>query len=109
MNRLKRIGDFFKPITEEGCVILLKEETELDKTLLTQPGRKTNAAYKAAAEELLATMDRLDKQMDQDRAESEHLKMEAQVIKAETQVIKAKTEVILAQLQNQIAHLTGAK
>ena len=74
----------------------------MDEILPTQPVRKTTAYYKAAVEDLLAAMNRLDEQMDTDRAKNEHLKIETQEIKAETQVIKARTEATLAQLQEQI-------
>jgi hypothetical protein len=80
----------------------------MSETALTKPKPKTNSDYQALAEQLLIEMDRLEEQMDEDRAESERLKTETQVIKAETEIIKARAAATLSQLMQQVEHLAQA-
>ncbi len=71
----------------------------MDETVPTHPKPKTTADYKAEFTRLLAAMDRLNEQMDIDRADSERLK-------AETEIIKARTSEKLICLQEQVNSLS---
>ncbi len=56
----------------------------MSETALTKSKRKTAADYEIIASQMLAEIDRLEEQMNRDRAESERLKAETQIIKAHT-------------------------
>lgn len=71
----------------------------MDETVPTQPKPRTTAHYKAEFARLLAEMDRLNEQMDIDRADSERLKIE-------TEIIKAGTSEKLLRLQEQVNSLS---
>ena len=64
----------------------------MSETTLTKPKRKTAADYEAIAVQLLAEMERINEQMDRDRAESE--------------LLKARTSETLSRLQEQINRLS---
>ena len=64
----------------------------VEEKVLSQLTLKTAADYKAAIEQCLAEMNRLQEQMGKDRADIERLKAETRVIKAETDAIVARTQ-----------------
>ena len=77
----------------------------MSESVLTKSKPKTAAEYEAIAEQMLVEMNRLETQMDSDRAVSERLKVETQVIKAETEIIKTRTATTLSQLLQQVNSL----
>lgn len=70
----------------------------MEETFLPQSALKTPADYKAAVEQLLAEMKRLNERMQSDRADIERLRLETQALKVETQRLKAETRATLASL-----------
>jgi peptidoglycan hydrolase CwlO-like protein len=71
----------------------------MDNRIGSSPAPRTAAEYRAAIDELLAEMIRMNEQMDRDRVEIERLKAETEVIKADTEVIKARLQSRLDALE----------
>jgi hypothetical protein len=61
----------------------------MSDTISAHPAPKTTAEYKAAIEDLLGEMHRLNEQMQRDQAVIERLKVENAQIKAETRALLA--------------------
>jgi len=64
----------------------------MEERIASSPAPRTAAEYRAAIDELLAEMKRMNQQSDRTRAEIEQLKAESAAIRAETEVIKARLD-----------------
>jgi hypothetical protein len=75
---------------------------KMEERIALPPAPQSAAEYKAAINELLAEMKRMNEQMDRDREEIDRLKAETESIKAETEPIKAQLQSRLDDLMTRV-------
>jgi peptidoglycan hydrolase CwlO-like protein len=64
----------------------------MEERIASSPSPRTAAEYRAAIDELLAEMKRMNQQSDRTRADIEQLKAESAAIRAETEIIKTRLD-----------------
>lgn len=70
----------------------------MDQTFPTAEALELPAEHPATIKQYLAEIDRLNKQMEQDREEIEKLKAETRALKSETERLKSESRAALSRL-----------